>query len=115
MRHRRLHGGSRRRAGAELTMARITVLRPDVPLPPAPRVALARRGELGEGGVLTLVENGKPHARELLELIGTGLRLRLGLGAVEVFSKPSASQPIDADEARLLAARSRLVLTGVGD
>jgi hypothetical protein len=96
-------------------VARITVLRPDLPAPPPPRVEFAARPPDQRGGTLTLIENGKPNSRELLELIGAAVRNRLGLAEVTVFSKGSASRPIDDDVARMLAARSRLVLTGVGD
>ena len=89
-------------------MGKLVVLRPDkLEAPPAP-VTLAER--TGEAGVLTLIENGKYRARELLRFLGQALDLEF-----EVFSKPAASKPIDADEARMLAARSRLVLTGIGD
>lgn len=96
-------------------MGRITVLRPDAPMPPSAPIELARRRRSIDGGTLTLIENGKPHARELLELIGAELKRRLGLADVTVFSKGSASQTVADDVARMLAARSRLIITGVGD
>jgi hypothetical protein len=95
-------------------MATIEVLRPDKPELDTPVQPLAPRAPVEDGAVLTLIENGKPHARELLQLIAEELRRSLPI-AVETFSKPSAAKPIDADEARNLAARSRLVVTGVGD
>jgi hypothetical protein len=96
-------------------MSRITVLRPDKAVAPAAPVSLADRSAELDGGVVTLIENGKPHARELLSFLGEELARRHPGLVVETLSKPSASKPIDADQARMLAARSRLVLTGIGD
>jgi len=96
-------------------MARITVLRPDLDLDDRPVAPLAPRRPLPDTPLLTLIENGKPKARQLLELLAERLRPRLGDLAVETFSKPSAAKPISADEARLMAARSHLVITGLGD
>lgn len=96
-------------------MAAITLLRPDVPAPVAERTDRAARRPLPEGAVLTIVENGKPRAKEVLEGIADVLRSRLPVDRVELVSKPSAAKPIDADEARMLAVRSHLVLCGVGD
>jgi hypothetical protein len=96
-------------------MSRIEVLRPDRPSAPGPAVELAARGAPELGTVLTLIENGKPRARDLLRMIAEELRPRLSFTDVEVFSKPTAAKAIDADEAEMLAVRSRLVITGLGD
>ncbi len=96
-------------------MTVITVLRPDKVEVPPPEIEYAPRAPLETGAVLTLIANGKPMARELLELIAGELRRELPIGRVEVVEKPSAGMPIDADRARMLAARSRLVITGLGD
>ena len=94
----------------------ITVLRPDTEAPPAAAIALAPRGELPKRPVIGLVANGKPLARELLTLLAQELGDRLGRELeLELFSKPSAAYPITDGEARLLAARSHLVITGLGD
>jgi len=100
-------------------MATITVYRPDTDSD-APRDTFAfaaRTPPEGMSGqaVLTIIENGKPQARQLLSLIAAGVRRRLPVATVDVFSKPTAAKPIDADEARMLAARSRLIITGLGD
>ena len=97
-------------------MAPVTVVRPDYvaavsALAPAPRVA---RDTMGPAHI-TLIENGKPNARLLLGYVAEELRGRLAVGAVDVHSKPSAGKPIDADVADMLAARSHLVISGVGD
>jgi hypothetical protein len=97
-------------------MSVITVLRPDKVEQEAEPGVAATRSRLEDGAVLTLIDNGKPHAREMLELVADEVRRRLPqITQVDVFSKPSAGKPIDADEARMLAARSRLVITGLGD
>jgi len=96
-------------------MAEIELLLPTKAESKPPATELAAREPVADGAVLTLVENGKPHARQLLQLIAEELRARLPIAKVEVFSKPSAAKPIDPGEARALAARSRLVITGVGD
>lgn len=95
-------------------MPTITIARPDVPRPPAPRIALAPRTG-GRGGTLAVIENGKPGARSMLAQVAEGVAELARLDGVEILSKPSAAKPIDADRVRDLAARHRLVLTGVGD
>jgi hypothetical protein len=97
-------------------MTRITVLRPDTDAPPAATVELAPRAELPERPVVGLVANGKPLSRELLTMLAEELGARLGRKLeLELFSKPSAAYPIGDDEATMLAARSHLVITGLGD
>lgn len=97
-------------------MSVITVLCPDKADPPPVPASRAPRTDVEPGALLTLIDNGKPRAREMLELIAEELRRELPeVTSVDVFSKPSAGKPIDADEARMLAARSRLVITGLGD
>lgn len=97
-------------------MARITVVRPDhisevSGVSRAPRQARSTAGPLH----LTLVENGKPNARILLGYVADELRSRLPLATVDVHAKPAAGKAIDADVADMLAARSHLVISGVGD
>lgn len=96
-------------------MSVITVLRPDVESPAAAPAAAAPRVALTGRPAITIIENGKPNARKLLGFIVSELGTRIRVGTVDVFSKPTAAKPIDADQARMLAARSRLVITGVGD
>ena len=97
-------------------MATITVVRPDH-LSESTEVPLARRRARSnaEPMSVTLIENGKPNARRLLGYVADELESRLPLGRVDVHSKPSAGKPIDADVADMLAARSHLVISGVGD
>ncbi len=96
-------------------MAQITVHRPDVADDRARLTPLARRVALTPGAVVTIIENGKPNARALLAKVADGLRARLPIVRVDIHSKPSAALAITADEAKAIAARSHLVITGVGD
>lgn len=96
-------------------MAVITVLRPDEEPQPAARVDYATRRPVAPGARLILIENGKPRARDLMQLVAAELRARYPIAAVEVFSKPAASKPIEPEEAKEMAARAHLVITGVGD
>ena len=96
-------------------MGKITVCCPVESNRATERIELARRGAIPANAALTLIENGKPNARALLRAIAEELRSRLPVGTVTLFSKPSAARPIEADEARMLAARSQLIITGLGD
>ncbi len=96
-------------------MAEIIVHRPDVRAQPPAAVEYARRSPLPAGAVLTLIENGKPRARDLMQLVASELQERVPIARVEVFSKSSAGKPIDAEDAKAIAAGSHLVITGVGD
>jgi hypothetical protein len=100
-------------------LAKIEVLAPDFEgdriggtITMAPRTRIVADGS---PKVLTLIENGKPNAKTLLGFVADGLRARLPDVVVEVHSKPSAGKAIDADEAEMMAARSRMVITGIGD
>ena len=97
-------------------MTAITVVRPDhvsevASVARAPRPSRRAAEPLN----VTLIENGKPNARTLLGHVAGELRSRLPLATVDVHSKPAAGKPIDADVADMLAARSHLVISGVGD
>lgn len=96
-------------------MGQITVLRPDLPAPAQETFEPAPRGALPEHPAIGLVDNGKPHAKELLELLAGELRARLGDGEVVLLRKPSAAYPISVEQAADMAARAHLVITGVGD
>ena len=97
-------------------MATVTLVRPDH-IPEVRDVARAPRRARGTSDPLqlTLIENGKPNARTLLGHVAGELRSRLPLATVDIHSKPAAGKPIDADIADMLAARSHLVISGVGD
>jgi len=93
----------------------ITVHRPDIEDPPVEPVTLAPRSELPEDARLLLVDNGKAKARDLLLYLAAELKQRLPIGSVEVVSKPSAGAPLEDDQVSELAARSDLVIAGLGD
>jgi hypothetical protein len=95
-------------------MAMITVLRPDVETPPA-TASVAPRALRRRCLRLTLVENGKPRAKDLLTAIARGLQAELESLQVTVVSKASASWPIDEQTALAIAGSSDVVVTGLGD
>ena len=100
-------------------MTAITVLRPDRhggSAESGPRVSLAPREALADGAVLTLIDNGKTHARPVLELIGEELRQRLPqISSVEFVAKSSAGKTISEAVAAGIAARSTLAVAALGD
>ncbi len=96
-------------------MADIVVLRPDEEPQAAVSVAYAPRGAVPEDAHVVLIENGKPRARDLMQFVANELQERYPIATVEIFSKASAGKPIEADEAKEMAARAHLVITGVGD
>jgi hypothetical protein len=97
-------------------MAQVTVHRPDTEAPPASTVEFAPRGELPDQPVIGLIANGKPLAKEILTVLAEEVAKRLDRDVtLDLVAKPSAAYPIDDDEARLLAARSHLVIAGLGD
>lgn len=97
-------------------MAKVVVLRPDEPAPQIERLALAERRPRAEQSAIGLVANGKPLARELLEVLADELGAQVGRAfELIVIRKPSAAYPITDGEANLLAARAHMVITGLGD
>ena len=96
-------------------MTKISVYVPTTEAVVAGDVKIARRSPVPDDARVTLIENGKPRARDLMVMVSEELRQWIPSLDVKVYSKASAAKPIDADEATELAARSRLVLTGVGD
>ncbi|MEC7924293.1 MAG: hypothetical protein VYB80_03650 [Actinomycetota bacterium] len=96
-------------------MTTIDVLNPEYETEGPSEVLMAIRSTPVEPVVITVIENSKPHAKELLTYVAEGLRERLPVAEIEVHSKSSASKPIDADEAEMLAARTHLVISGLGD
>ncbi len=95
-------------------MSTVEVLVPTKPATAAPRAQPAPRG-LPEHPVLELVCNGKPRARELLELLAEELDRSLGLGRVETTVKAGASTRLSAGELDAIAHRSDLVIAALGD
>ena len=96
-------------------MLTIEVLNPTYEDPKQDAGFMAPRTQPESPIVIAVIENSKPHAKELLTYLADGLRERLPIGEVLVHSKPTASKPIDRDEAEMLAARAHLVISGLGD
>ncbi len=96
-------------------MATVIVYEPTAPTIDPGSLKYATRGELSDGLSLTLVDNGKPKARDLLGFIAEELRKDLPIASIDIFTKGSAGKPLSGDEAKVIAARSHMVITGVGD
>jgi hypothetical protein len=96
-------------------MNTITVLTPVYEDTDSKEVRMADRSVPTEPVTITVIDNSKPNAKELLSYVAEGLRDRLPVADVVVYSKLAAGKPIDADEAEMLAARSHLVISGLGD
>lgn len=82
---------------------------PPAGLHPAPRRGLDTRSRI------SLIDNGKPRAKELLLLVAERLKEWGAAGQVNVVSKGSASRVIDDAEVADLAANSDAVIAGLGD
>ena len=77
---------------------------------------LAPRAELPETPVIGLISNGKPLARELLEELAAELEARIGRPVeLETLQKPSAGHAIEQGEAKRMAARCHVLVSGLGD
>jgi hypothetical protein len=96
-------------------MTRILVHRPTPDAPSEPVTPFAERGRQPDGARLLIVDNGKPRGRQLMERIADRIAERLRVAEIEVMTKASAGKPLDADETRMLAVRSHLVISGLGD
>ena len=96
-------------------MSSVTVLSPEYEHPQVAEVAMAPRMMPTEPVVIGVIDNAKANAKELLTYVAEGLRARLPVSDVVVHSKSAAGKPIDADAAEALAARSHLIISGLGD
>ena len=96
-------------------MSLITILSPEFEADAPELVPMAARTVPTDPVTITIIDNAKPRAKELLGYIAEGLRDRLPVADVVVHSKSAAGKPIDADVAEMLAARSHLVISGLGD
>ena len=96
-------------------MTRIRVHRPTLPQAETGTTTLAPRGALPDQAHLTIIDNGKPKGRDLMERIAKELRGLLPIASVDVHSKPSAGAPITEDVATMLAVRSHMIISGLGD
>jgi hypothetical protein len=96
-------------------MALVTVMRPDVQEAEAPALSLAPPPPADRPLVLTLIDNGKPKARELLQAIASELGALVPLASVEIVRKEAAAKLLPEAEATAIAERSDIVLAGLGD
>ena len=96
-------------------MPSITVLNPGFESDAPAKVAMAPRVMPEDPVTITIIDNSKPNAQALLSYVAEGLRERIPIANIEVHSKAAAGKPIDADDAEYLAARSHLVISGLGD
>ena len=97
-------------------MSTIELVNPVVPEgPPPANLRMAQRQPLGPGARITLIDNGKPRARELMQMIAERLATRFGPAYIRVFDKGSASRVIDDGEIARIAATSDAVIAGLGD
>ena len=96
-------------------MGEITVLNPEYEEVDHLHVSMASRRNLIEPVTIAVIDNSKPHAKELLTYVAEGLRDYLPVEEIIVHSKSIAGKPIDADEAEMLAARAHLIISGLGD
>ena len=65
--------------------------------------------------VIGIVDNRKPHAREILELLADELGSGSATAEVVLLQKKGAGNPMPPEMASDMAARAHLVITGVGD
>jgi len=96
-------------------MSTISVYRPDLGESDEPAFSLAPRGKHPDRAHLLIVDNAKPRGKALMTRVAERVRDRLRVAEVEVYTKISAGKALDADETRMLAARSHLVISGLGD
>ena len=97
-------------------MTTIEIMVPEiVDAPPAEGIRLADRKPLPPDARITLIDNGKPKAKELMTMIAEGLRERFPIGSVTIVAKGSASRIVDEDEIAAIAASSDAVIAGLGD
>ena len=96
-------------------MSSVTVLSPVYEEARVDEVPMAPRKMPAEPVVIGVIDNAKNNAKELLTYLAEGLRDRLPVADIVVHSKSAAGKPIDADDAETLAARSHLIISGLGD
>ncbi len=96
-------------------MSSVTVLSPVYEEARVDEVPMAPRFTPDQPVVIGVIDNAKNNAKELLTYLAEGLRDRLPVADIVVHSKSAAGKPIDADDAETLAARSHLIISGLGD
>lgn len=97
-------------------MSTIQLMNPEIAEePPLAGLHMADRPGLHNGARLTLIDNGKAKARDLMLLIADELKQRYVLKSVDVFSKGSASRVINEEEVAAISEKSDVVIAGLGD
>lgn len=82
---------------------------------PSSDLHMAERRSFPAGARLTIIDNGKPKGRELMQLIAAILSDTFPIASVDVFAKGHASRIIDEGEALAIAATADVVICGLGD
>jgi hypothetical protein len=87
------------------------------PRPPAPTLdsPLAPRLRTLDGVVVALVDNGKTHGRELMELVIDQLRQRWRIADVVRLGPPSPGYGGNLDDVKPVAEEALAALSAVGD
>lgn len=96
-------------------MSDLEILVPTKPETVLDEVASAPRPLLGDRVRLTLIANGKPNARELLELMAEELASSLPPLDIAVVVKRGASMTLSESELRAIADTSDLAIAALGD
>ncbi|HEY8695444.1 MAG TPA: hypothetical protein VIR57_22160 [Chloroflexota bacterium] len=95
---------------------RTTLVVLDPTVEPAPVSArMAPRLSTLRGKRIALLDNGKPHAKELLDYVGQLLEERLQPAQVLRFRKPNSSKPAPGELIVDITKQVDAVINGVGD
>ena len=82
--------------------------------PPRTTARAVRPARLG-GATLGLLANGKTHGMTFLDRVAAELGARHGVARYMRVTKPNASAPAPAEDAKTLAAACAAVVTAIGD
>jgi hypothetical protein len=96
-------------------MSTLTLVRPDHQNDTVHMIKPATRRPLEADAVVTIIENGKPKARDLMRFMVEEISVELPITEVRVISKSAATVTLSPEQALEIAATSQLVLAGLGD
>ncbi|WP_321794715.1 UGSC family (seleno)protein [Caballeronia sp. J97] len=97
-------------------MTMIEIVVPEVTdAPPETQHKLAARAKGLSEARLTLIVNGKPKSKEMLEMIAERLKNKVSIAAVNFYQKPAATHVIDEEEVATIVESSDIVIAGLGD
>lgn len=91
------------------------IYRPDLQEDLMPEGTMAPRAAPRDGYRVMILNNGKPKTIQLLGYLIDEFKKHRLVASVEMHSKPSAGSPIDDAVAAAIAARSDVVIAGLGD